>query len=167
MKVTKVIPAGQRSAQLSPGRTLTLSRPAVEPIEITIKPFKRTRRVAQTGLSWLWANELEALTGDKADFHRANFKMDHLGPIMARDNTEFAEVFESLRALLVDKQGTPFWVRTVNGFVASSEVKVNQMAEALGNWEITEAEKGNQLPRTDDFNFAIQANSYQQYKEAN
>lgn len=165
--ITKVIPQGQRTAQLAAGKTVSLSSNTREPLEITIKSFKPIRSKSQNKLAWMWASTLSTDSGNTDKFHYSEFKLNHLAPIMARDDSDFGLIFDEFKGLMFGKEGTPLYSQLIDGLVSASKSTTKQMAEALTNWEMTEGANGNALPRPDDYMFALQLKSYEQTPEAN
>ncbi|PID45045.1 MAG: hypothetical protein CSB47_10400 [Proteobacteria bacterium] len=163
--ITALVPQGHRSAQISPGKTLTLSSDAKIPLEITIKPFKLTRSKSQNKLAWMWASHLaDSLGGDKAHYY-ATFKLNHLAPVMARDDPDFAGLFDQFKELVFGMEGTNIYDALSDSFISASKCNTKQMAEALTNWEMAEGSNGNPLPRPDDYAFALQLKSYEELQK--
>lgn len=165
--ITLVIPEGQKTVQLAPGKTLSLSSVALVALEVTIKTFKPNRSKAQNSLAWKWSSTLSTDSGNPDKFHYVEFKRNHLASIMARDDSDFGVIFEEFKGLMFGREGTPIYGQLVDGLVSASKSTTKQMAEALTNWEMTEGANGNALPRPDDYMFALQLKSYEQTPEAN
>lgn len=164
--ITLVIPEGQKIVQLAPGKTLSLSSSALVALEITIKTFKPTRSKSQNGLAWMWADYLASITGRPKEEHYAMFKLDHVGPVLARDDSDFGVLFDEFKGMFFGKEGTRLYAKLADGFISASKCNTSQMAEALTHWEIQEAGSGNVLPRPDDYLFSLQIKSYKQLPES-
>ena len=164
-KTTAIIRKGERTAQVAPGKTLSLSSNAMIDVEVTIKPYKPTRSASQNKLSWVWANALSEDSGETPAYHRAMFKLNHLAPIMARDDEDFAEVLEDFKAIMAGQETSNVCATCADGLISAGKCNTAQMAEAMSAWERDEAMKGNRLPHPDDYNFALQIQSYKETPE--
>lgn len=154
---TAIIKAGERVAQLSNARTITLSSAAKFDLQITIKPLSRKelRSNAQNKLAWMWASYLAKEMGELKEHVHAKFKARHLAPILARDDADFAGYWEKFGSLGVMTGYSDFWLQTVASVVSSGDASTKQFAEALTEWEMDSASKGYPLPQPEEYKLAL------------
>lgn len=166
-KHTCIIRAGSDTGQIATGRTVKLSWKAKADVLITMQPATANRSNAQNRLAWLWAGVQAKETGETKEDCHTMFKAKHIAPILARDDEDFAGYWERFGAfsLVAGGQQNDFWLRTASKVVSSGDAKVEQMAEALTEWEMTQAREGLVFPQPEDYHFALQAESYRQMAE--
>lgn len=157
---TAIIKAGERVAQLSNARTITLSSAAKFDLQITIKPLSRKelRSNAQNKLAWMWASHLAKETGELKEHVHAKFKAKHLAPILARDDADFAGYWEKFGSFGIMTGYNDFWLQTVASVVSSGDASIKQFAEALTEWEMDSASKGYPLPQPEEYQLAVKSN---------
>ncbi len=162
-KHTCIIRAGSDIGQIATGRTVTLSWKAKTDVLITMQPATANRSNAQNRLAWMWAGIQAKHEGETKEDCHTLFKVKHLAPILARDDEDFAGYWERFGAfsLVAGGQKNDFWLRTASRVVSSGDARVEQMAEALTEWEMTQAREGLVFPQPEDYHFALQIESYE------
>lgn len=137
-KYTATIKAGQRTAQISAGRTITLSWLAKADILVTLSAVDEAEqcRASQRKLAWMWSTD-QAKSGiggyDTKEDCYWMFKTRFLAPTLSATDPEFADLFERMQALRLLSPDT--YRKLSDKAISLSDGTVPQVAEALADWE--------------------------------
>ena len=125
--------------------------------EVTIKPFKKDRSLAQNSLYWKWLTILGNEYGDSKDDRHTYYKGKFLVSIFERDDEDYAAMIASIR--LVKKDGMLREYQCIKDEVirltSTTDASVKQMSEYLGNIETHAASIGVGFVQDDDYKYAL------------
>lgn len=125
----------------------------LEPIhEIIIREHKRNRSLEQSALMWQWLTVIGNELGESKESVHERMKDKFLVNIYERDNEEYAEMIQSLRAVWqsgMQKEAIDLRKKIV-ALTSTTTATVKQMTEYLHCIELMAAELAIKLPFPED-----------------
>jgi len=116
--------------------------------EIIIREHKKDRSAGQNALMWVWLTIIGAYLGESKDDLHERFKDKWLVSIYERDDPEYAEMIQALRAVWrqgMKKEALELRKRIV-ALTSTTTATVPQMAEYLAEMENFAMRVGVKLP---------------------
>lgn len=120
--------------------------------ELEIREHKRNRTLEQSALYWQWLTIIGNALGESKDAVHERYKDAYLVSIFERDNPEYAEMIQSLRAVWkqgMHKEALALRKRIV-ALTSTTDCNVKQMSEYLHCIESSAAELSIKLPFPDE-----------------
>ena len=120
--------------------------------DVLIKEHGKDRTLDQNALYWKWLTIIGAELGEtKEDLHE-QYKDRFLVPIYERDNPEYAEMIQALRAVWKHgMKGEAVSLRKkIVALTSTTTATVRQMSEYLQDVELSAATLAIRLPHPDD-----------------
>jgi hypothetical protein len=139
-------------------KTPELKRRAVEVIsalaidgplmEVVIREHKKNRSLDANALYWKWLTVIGAELGESKDDLHERFKEKWLVTIYERDDPEYAEMLQSLRAVYRQGMRTEALAlrKRIVALTSTTTATVAQMSEYMASVEHFAAETGIRLP---------------------
>ena len=117
-----------------------------EPHEVTIKPFRQDRSLAQNRLAFKWYKERADQIHNTPEHERNYCKLHYGCPILMVVDTDFAEIFmDAIHHLPYDQQ-----LKAMEYLPVTRLMKVKEFSEYLNTVEMMSATEGVRLSRPDD-----------------
>jgi hypothetical protein len=119
--------------------------------EVIIKEYKRNISAEQRGLYWQWLTIRASNLGSTKEDEHLDCKRRFLIPIFERDDSDFAEMVESIRKLHKEKH--PLAFNLADLVVKKTSIRdatTKQMSEYMDDIEKDSATLGIRLPHPED-----------------
>jgi len=134
---------------------------AALPIEpnhyIRIDEYRENRSLEQNALNWVWCTHIAEEYGETKDAVHFRHKKEILVPIFERDDEEYAEMLEAVRAVYRKgmKTDAKLLERKIVKLTSTTNANVTQMAEFLTEIERTYIARGIVLPKRDQRQYDV------------
>ena len=119
------------------------------PVEVTIKPWRRNRSQEQNALYWKWVAIMADEYGNTKDDLHEILKRNHLAPILEREDEGYASMMQALRELWKSgaRSKAEALLKQVTRLTSTTGLKVKEMTEYLEAIEQQAADAGIELPK--------------------
>lgn len=120
--------------------------------EVVIREHKKNRSLDQNALYWEWLTIIGNALGEQKEDVAESMKDKFLVQIYERDDTDYAEMVQSLRAIWLQGMKTEAVSlrKRIVALTSTTTANVKQMTEYLGCIEMSAAELGIKLPFPED-----------------
>jgi hypothetical protein len=127
-----------------------ISALSLDPVvwEVVIRPHKKNRSLDANACYWKWLTVIGADLGESKDELHNRFKEKWLVSIYERDDADFAEMLQSLRAVYRQGMKTEALAlrKRIIALTSTTTATVAQMSEYMQSIEHFAAETGIRLP---------------------
>lgn len=133
-------------------RVIDAVKRAPEGMDVIIQKHTDNRSAAQQGLQWLWYTFIAGETGETKEEVHERYKERFLVPIYERDDTQYAEMIESVRSVHRGgmKKEAAAMKNEIVKLTSTTKANVQQMGEYLTEIERDNMGNGIYLPRPED-----------------
>lgn len=118
----------------------------------TFQPYKRNRSLDQNALYWKWITIIGVDLGATKEELHEDYKLRFLVPILTRDNPQYAEMVDAVRAVRKAGMGqqADMLRREIVKLTSTTELTTAQMAEYMDDVNQHAASLGIILPQPED-----------------